>query len=62
LRCGGFNCVQNNFGPAGQMIFHAHWHIIPRYEADGLPDWPGGKYTNNDEMQQLAQAISARIA
>ena len=59
---GGFNCIQNNFGPAGQMVFHSHWHIIPRFENDGLPDWPGGKYNDSAEMQQMAQAVSARIS
>ncbi len=57
----GFNCVQNNFAPAGQMIFHSHWHIIPRFENDGLPDWPGGRYKDTAEMQQLAQSIGSRI-
>ncbi|MCL1939849.1 MAG: HIT family protein [Desulfovibrionaceae bacterium] len=58
---GGFNCVQNNFAPAGQMVFHSHWHIIPRFDNDGLPDWPGGQYADTDEMQQLARSISARM-
>lgn len=58
---GGFNCIQNNFGPAGQMVFHSHWHIIPRFANDGLPDWPGGRYSDSTEMQQLAQSINARI-
>jgi histidine triad (HIT) family protein len=58
---GGFNCIQNNFAPAGQMVFHSHWHIIPRFDNDGLPDWPGGKYADTDEMQQLARSISARV-
>ena len=58
---GGFNCIQNNFGPAGQMVFHSHWHIIPRFDNDGLPDWPGGQYADTDEMQQLARSISARM-
>lgn len=58
---GGFNCIQNNFGPAGQMVFHSHWHIIPRFDNDGLPDWPGGKYNDIAEMQQLAYSVNARI-
>lgn len=55
----GFNCVQNNFPCAGQMVFHAHWHIIPRFDNDGLPDWPGGRYADNAAMHQLARSISA---
>lgn len=58
---GGFNCIQNNFGPAGQMVFHTHWHIIPRFENDGLNDWPGGKYNTIEEMQQLAASIRASV-
>jgi histidine triad (HIT) family protein len=58
---GGFNCIQNNFTPAGQMVFHSHWHIIPRFDNDGLPDWPGGQYADTDEMRQLARSISARM-
>lgn len=58
---GGFNCIQNNFGPAGQMVFHSHWHIIPRFEKDGLTDWPGGAYAGTDEMNQLARSISAHM-
>lgn len=31
-----FNVVMNNLPPAGQVIEHAHIHIIPRKEKDGL--------------------------
>lgn len=53
----GFNCIQNNFSAAGQMVFHSHWHIIPRFNNDGLPDWPGKPYSDNEEMQALARAV-----
>jgi len=32
----GFNILMNNLEPAGQIIKHAHLHIIPRKENDGL--------------------------
>lgn len=32
----GFNVCVNNFRAAGQAINHLHFHIIPRYENDGL--------------------------
>ena len=60
-KAGGFNCIQNNFHCAGQMVFHAHWHLIPRFDNDGLPDWPGGRYADNAAMQQLARSISVHI-
>lgn len=58
---GGFNTVQNNFAPAGQVVFHSHWHVIPRFEKDGLADWPGGMYKDTAEMQELARAVNALI-
>ena len=32
----GFNIIMNNLECAGQVVFHAHIHIIPRKEGDGL--------------------------
>jgi len=32
----GFNIIMNNLDPAGQVVKHAHLHIIPRKENDGL--------------------------
>lgn len=32
----GFNIIMNNLPPAGQVVMHAHIHIIPRKESDGL--------------------------
>lgn len=32
----GFNIVMNNLEPAGQVVKHAHIHIIPRKENDGI--------------------------
>ena len=32
----GFNILMNNLEPAGQIVEHAHIHVIPRKEGDGL--------------------------
>jgi len=32
----GFNMIMNNLPPAGQVIMHAHIHIIPRKESDNF--------------------------
>ncbi len=32
----GFNLVMNNFEAAGQVVRHAHLHILPRKKDDGL--------------------------
>ncbi len=34
LGADGVNLVMNNGAAAGQEVFHAHLHIIPRYEGD----------------------------
>lgn len=31
----GFNLVMNNLEVAGQLVMHAHIHILPRKEGDG---------------------------
>ena len=32
LSAQGFNIGMNNFEAAGQAVFHAHLHVIPRYQ------------------------------
>ncbi len=32
----GFNLVMNNFKVAGQVVMHAHLHLIPRKKDDGV--------------------------
>lgn len=32
----GFNLVMNNLEVAGQVVMHAHIHVIPRKEGDGI--------------------------
>ncbi len=34
LNADGINIMQNNFKAAGQLIFHMHYHIIPRWTND----------------------------
>lgn len=36
----GYNLNQNNEAVAGQVVFHTHFHIIPRFKNDGLEHWP----------------------
>ncbi len=40
----GINISVNNDKAAGQIIFHTHVHVIPRFTGDGLKLWPQGKY------------------
>ena len=56
----GFNVIQNNGTAAGQLVFHTHFHIIPRFEQDGLELWPQGSY-DDGEMAELAAKIVDQI-
>jgi histidine triad (HIT) family protein len=58
----GFNLGMNNFPAAGQVVFHAHLHVIPRYIDDGLHLFPQGAYRGQDMAsvgRQLREALAA---
>lgn len=57
----GINLHMNNGHEAGQDVFHAHMHIIPRFEKGETFIIPNHeKYTDN-ESSELAQKIKATI-
>ncbi len=56
----GLNVNMNNFEAAGQLVPHAHFHLIPRFAGDGFKLWPPGKYKDMDEMAALAKAVRAK--
>lgn len=56
LGADGFNVSTNNGQAAGQVIFHLHWHVIPRFNNDGLRMWPGTKYQDG-EAESIADKI-----
>ena len=53
----GLNLMQNNHEAAGQLVHHAHYHLIPRFEDDGLRLWPQSS-CEQDEMKRLATSIA----
>ncbi len=57
----GLNLGMNNFEAAGQLVNHAHFHLIPRHQGDGLNLWTQHAYENDEEMRKLAQAIRSAI-
>lgn len=54
----GFNIQMSNKEAAGQVVPHAHVHIIPRFNDDGLKLWPQGKYEEG-EIQDIADKIKS---
>lgn len=62
LKADGFNLGMNNFEAAGQLVMHAHYHLIPRFTGDGLKLWPQHSYHGNSEMQETANNIQSGIS
>ncbi len=48
LEADGVNLMMNNREHAGQVVFHPHMHLIPRFKHDGLKLWPHGTYTEGE--------------
>jgi histidine triad (HIT) family protein len=52
----GFNLGMNNGRAAGQIVMHAHIHIIPRFSDDRLVSWPHKEYAEG-EIQEMQKKI-----
>ncbi len=51
---GAYNIVMNNGKEAGQIVNHAHIHIIPRFKEDGIDlNWPQRKYKNKEMLEYM---------
>jgi histidine triad (HIT) family protein len=54
---GAYNIVMNNGKEAGQLVMHAHIHIIPRFQGDRLRlSWSHKKY-NDKEIEEYKEKI-----
>jgi histidine triad (HIT) family protein len=47
----GINIGMNNGPAAGQVVFHTHLHIMPRFSDDGYKLWHGKSYKENEATQ-----------
>lgn len=59
LDADGVNLIMNNRENAGQVIFHPHVHLIPRFKNDGLRHWPHGSYKASEAEVVQQKIISA---
>jgi histidine triad (HIT) family protein len=57
----GLRLVQFNEAPAGQSVFHLHFHLIPVYAGENLKPHASGQKADDAELAQLAQDIAARL-
>ena len=56
----GIRLAQFNEAPAGQTVFHLHFHIIPIYVNAELAPHAGGK-ADDGELAAQAKAIAAAL-
>jgi histidine triad (HIT) family protein len=57
LGASGMNILQNNETIAGQTVFHAHVHLIPRYSKD---DGFKASFTEHDiDLNALQSTLTA---
>lgn len=57
----GLRLVQFNEAPAGQTVFHLHFHLIPIYDGIEPGRHASGGKADETELQDLAKAIAAEL-
>lgn len=61
LGAGGVRVVQNNGAPAGQVIFHLHFHVIPAYEGASWGRRPLRPGEGEEVSELLARAVAEEL-
>ncbi|MDQ0464076.1 histidine triad (HIT) family protein [Caulobacter ginsengisoli] len=61
LKPDGIVVTQFNGAPAGQTIFHLHFHIIPRWEGVAVGRHASGGMADVEELKGVAGQISAAL-
>ena len=63
LQPDGMNIMQANGAVAGQTVFHLHFHVIPRWDADQLRlHIEGGPSAESSDLAALAQRLRSALA
>ena len=57
----GLVVTQFNGAPAGQTVYHLHFHIIPRWEGKSLGRHGSGGMADMGELEKLAARIRAEF-
>ena len=61
LKPAGIVVTQFNGAPAGQTIYHLHFHILPRYEGRPVGRHAGGGMADPAELIKTAKAIASAL-
>jgi histidine triad (HIT) family protein len=57
VKADGINIHMNNEKAGGQAVFHAHIHVIPRHENDGLTHWESCGGYKEGESKEIAKIL-----
>lgn len=61
LKPDGVTLLQFNGAPAGQSVFHLHFHVIPRWEGKPLGKHGQTPMGDKEELAKLAADIAAAV-
>ena len=61
LRPDGLRVMQFNGAPAGQTVFHLHFHVLPIWEGEAVKGHAGGKPADASELEAIAETIRAAL-
>jgi histidine triad (HIT) family protein len=56
-----YNVLVNTGPQAGQVVMHAHLHVIPKFEHTGLKSKWESNQLDNDDAKELAAKIQAEL-
>ena len=62
IRPDGLMIMQFNGSPAGQTVFHLHFHIVPRWDGQPMRLHAHGQMADMAELKALAEQIAAQIS
>ena len=57
LGSSGMNLLHASGASAQQSVRHLHFHLIPRFEGDGLDAWPAFPTARAYDKEQLLEAL-----
>ena len=62
LKPDGINVIQNNGAAAGQVVFHYHVHLIPRWDDDGAVRLWRPQEADQQDLDTVAEELRQVLA